>query len=40
MFFFFVLGPVFVEFPIDVLYPYELVRKEAGIKVFSTFIIK
>jgi len=25
-------GPVFVEFPIDVLYPYELVRKEAGIK--------
>lgn len=27
------LGPVFVEFPIDVLYPYSLIRKEAGIKV-------
>jgi len=22
------LGPVFVEFPIDVLYPYALVKKE------------
>eukprot|EP00794_Sanderia_malayensis_P016669 gene16669-18361_t len=25
-------GPVFVEFPIDVLYPYRLVKREAGIK--------
>ncbi|XP_005095679.1 2-hydroxyacyl-CoA lyase 2 [Aplysia californica] len=25
-------GPVFVEFPIDVLYPYSLVKKEVGIK--------
>eukprot|EP00112_Aurelia_sp_Birch-Aquarium-sp1_P009235 Seg2040.2 transcript_id=Seg2040.2/GoldUCD/mRNA.D3Y31 product="Acetolactate synthase-like protein" pseudo=true protein_id=Seg2040.2/GoldUCD/D3Y31 len=25
-------GPVFVEFPIDVLYPYHLVKREAGIK--------
>ncbi|KAK3102444.1 hypothetical protein FSP39_011418 [Pinctada imbricata] len=25
-------GPVFVEFPIDVLYPYELVRRELGVK--------
>ncbi|XP_057297847.1 2-hydroxyacyl-CoA lyase 2-like [Hydractinia symbiolongicarpus] len=25
-------GPVFVEFPIDVLYPYQLVHREAGIK--------
>lgn len=24
-------GPVFVEFPIDVLYPYEAVLKEAGL---------
>lgn len=23
-------GPVFVEFPVDVLYPYQLVAKEAG----------
>ena len=30
----FFLGPVFVEFPIDVLYPYHLVKREAGIKVF------
>ena len=22
------LGPVFVEFPIDILYPYALVKKE------------
>jgi acetolactate synthase-like protein len=28
----FVLGPVFVEFPIDVLYPYHLVEREVGIK--------
>ncbi|KAH9491389.1 hypothetical protein Btru_052296 [Bulinus truncatus] len=25
-------GPVFVEFPIDTLYPYQLVRKEIGMK--------
>ncbi|PVD33270.1 hypothetical protein C0Q70_04523 [Pomacea canaliculata] len=25
-------GPVFVEFPIDTLYPYELVKKEIGMK--------
>ena len=26
-------GPVFVEFPIDTLYPYPLVKKESGVKV-------
>jgi thiamine pyrophosphate-dependent acetolactate synthase large subunit-like protein len=26
-------GPVFVEFPIDTLYPYPLVKKETGLKV-------
>ena len=26
----FILGPVFVEFPIDVLYSYELVKREVG----------
>ena len=26
------LGPVFVEFPIDVLYPYQTVAKEIGMK--------
>jgi hypothetical protein len=26
------LGPVFVEFPIDVLYPFHLVEREVGIK--------
>ena len=25
-------GPVFVEFPIDTLYPYHLVRRELGVK--------
>jgi acetolactate synthase-like protein len=25
-------GPVFVEFPIDTLYPYHLVQRELGIK--------
>ena len=25
-------GPVFVEFPIDTLYPYPLVKKEIGMK--------
>ena len=25
-------GPVFVEFPIDVLYPYKTVAKEIGMK--------
>ncbi|GAB1610559.1 acetolactate synthase-like protein [Argonauta hians] len=25
-------GPVFVEFPIDVLYPYDIVKKELGMK--------
>ncbi|CAL1548600.1 unnamed protein product, partial [Lymnaea stagnalis] len=25
-------GPVFVEFPIDTLYPYQLVKKEIGMK--------
>ena len=29
----FVSGPVFVEFPIDTLYPFNLVKREAGIKV-------
>ena len=24
-------GPVFVEFPVDVLYPFELVMKEVGL---------
>lgn len=24
-------GPVFVEFPVDVLYPYDLVMKEVGL---------
>ena len=28
----FALGPVFVEFPIDTLYPYELVKREIGMK--------
>lgn len=28
-------GPVFVEFPIDTLYSYPLVKKEAGLKVSS-----
>lgn len=26
------LGPVFVEFPIDSLYPYHMVNKEVGAK--------
>ena len=26
------LGPVFVEFPIDTLYPYPIVKKEVGMK--------
>ena len=26
------IGPVFVEFPIDVLYPYAMVKKEIGMK--------
>ena len=25
-------GPVFVEFPIDTLYPYHLVKREVGVK--------
>ena len=25
-------GPVFVELPIDVLYPYQVVHKELGVK--------
>ena len=29
---FFSPGPVFVEFPIDVLYPFHLVEREVGIK--------
>ena len=32
------VGPVFVEFPIDTLYPYPLVKKESGLKV-STFFL-
>lgn len=28
---FFVWGPVFVEFPIDTLYPYPIVRRELGL---------
>ena len=32
-----VSGPVFVEFPIDTLYPYPIVKKESGLKV-TTFI--
>ena len=27
-----ILGPVFVEFPIDTLYPYAMVNKEVGAK--------
>ena len=27
-----VSGPVFVEFPIDTLYPYNLVKREIGMK--------
>ena len=30
------LGPVFVEFPIDVLYPFHLVEREVGIKPNAT----
>ena len=26
-------GPVFVEFPIDTLYPYPTIKKEVGLKV-------
>lgn len=26
------IGPVFIEFPIDVLYPFHLVEREVGIK--------
>jgi len=29
-------GPVFVEFPIDTLYPYELVAHEAGVSTGKT----
>lgn len=28
----YISGPVFVEFPIDVLYPYETVKRELGMK--------
>ena len=28
----FLSGPVFVEFPVDTLYPYHMVLKEAGVK--------
>jgi hypothetical protein len=27
-----IVGPVFVEFPIDVLYPYEVVYSQLGVK--------
>ena len=27
-----IVGPVFVEFPIDTLYPYPLVKREIGMK--------
>lgn len=33
-------GPVFVEFPIDSLYPYHLVQRELGIKTESKSIIQ
>ncbi|XP_013781934.1 acetolactate synthase-like protein, partial [Limulus polyphemus] len=29
-------GPVFIEFPIDVLYPYHIVKKEIGLKEAKT----
>lgn len=32
-------GPVFVEFPIDVLYPYEIIKKEVGVKDESRGIV-
>lgn len=30
--FLFLTGPVFIEFPIDVLYPYNMVAREVGMK--------
>jgi len=33
-------GPVFVEFPIDTLYPYKLVAHEAGITAGKTIAQK
>jgi acetolactate synthase-like protein len=33
-------GPVFVEFPIDTLYPYHLVQKELGIKSDSKSFVQ
>lgn len=33
-------GPVFVEFPIDSLYPYHLVQRELGIKTGATNLVQ
>ena len=33
-------GPVFVEFPIDTLYPYHLVQRELGIKSESKSLVQ
>ncbi|CAG5127592.1 unnamed protein product, partial [Candidula unifasciata] len=33
-------GPVFVEFPIDVLYPYQLVKKEIGMKTGPSGLVQ
>ncbi|XP_076309908.1 2-hydroxyacyl-CoA lyase 2-like isoform X2 [Tachypleus tridentatus] len=30
-------GPVFIEYPIDVLYPFDIVKKEIGLKEAKTF---
>jgi len=32
------IGPVFIEFPIDVLYPYKLVVHEAGLTSGKTLL--
>lgn len=32
-------GPVFVEMPIDVLYPYDLVKREVGVKADGKGIV-
>lgn len=36
----FLTGPVFVEFPIDVLYSYQLVQREVGVKSGGGFVQK
>jgi len=35
-----IAGPVFVEFPIDVLYNYKLVMREVGVKQGGGFMQK